>query len=64
MPKQIVDAMLMQQQELERGKAIYFENMNNQFDAKEKYRLAILDIYEEQHIVKYCKTLGEKPKME
>ncbi len=60
MPKQIVDAMLMQQQELERVKAIYFVNMNNQLDAIEKYRLAILDNHEEQYTAKYCKTLGEK----
>lgn len=58
-PKQVVDAMEIQQQEIERVKTLYFENLNDQLDAIEKYRLAILDIYEEQHINKYCKALGE-----
>uniref|UniRef100_UPI003216556C hypothetical protein n=1 Tax=uncultured Draconibacterium sp. TaxID=1573823 RepID=UPI003216556C len=48
-PKQIVDAMQVQKEELQRVKTIYFNNMNNQLDAIEKYRLAILDIYEEQY---------------
>lgn len=59
-PRQVVDAMVLQQQELERVKTIYFVNMNNQLDAIEKYRLAILDIYEEQEIAKYCKSLDEE----
>lgn len=48
-PKQLVDAMDKQEEEIARVKKIYFENMNNQLDAIEKYRLAILDIYEEQY---------------
>lgn len=56
-PKQVVDAMELQQRELERVKSIYFVNMNNQLDAIEKYRLAILDMYEKQEIAKHSKSL-------
>lgn len=56
-PRQVVDALELQQRELERVKTIYFVNMNNQLDAIEKYRLAILDIYEEQQIANQCKSL-------
>ncbi|MEQ8927064.1 MAG: hypothetical protein RLO81_14690 [Fulvivirga sp.] len=48
-PKQVVDAMQAQKDEIQRVKELYFVNMNNQLDAIEKYRLAILDIYEEQY---------------
>ncbi len=58
-PRQVVDALEMQQRELERVKAICFVNMNNQLDAIEKYRLAILDIYEEHQIAKHCKALNQ-----
>lgn len=56
-PKQVVDAMNVQKQEIERVKTIYFVNLNNQIDAIEKYRLAILDIYEEQYISQNSKSL-------
>ena len=59
-PRQVVDALELQQRELERVKTIYFVNMNNQLDAIEKYRLAILDIYEEQQIARQCKSLDEE----
>lgn len=55
-PKQVVDAMDVQQKEIERVKEIYFNNLNNQLDAIEKYRIAIIDIYEEQYIAQYSKT--------
>jgi PBP1b-binding outer membrane lipoprotein LpoB len=58
-PKQLVDAVQIQQQEIERVKSLYFVNLNNQLDAIQKYQLAILDIYEEQHLAKNCKSLGE-----
>jgi len=58
-PKQVVDARELQQRELERVKSIYFVNMNNQLDAIEKYRLANLDIYEEQFIAQHSKSLNE-----
>lgn len=58
-PKQVVDAMEIQQEEIERVKTLYFVNLNNQLDAIQKYQLAILDIYEEQHLAKNCKSLGE-----
>lgn len=57
MPKQVLDAMEMQQKEIERVKEIYFDNLNNQLMAIEKYRLAIIDIYEEQTIAQYSKAL-------
>jgi hypothetical protein len=57
-PKQLVDAMEMQKQEIARVKKIYFENMNNQLDAIEKYRLAILDIYEDQYEDRIRKAPG------
>lgn len=57
MPKQVLDAMEMQQKEIERVKEIYFDNFNNQLMAIEKYRLAIIDIYEEQTIAQYSKAL-------
>ncbi|MBE9469241.1 MAG: hypothetical protein IMY72_13095 [Bacteroidetes bacterium] len=56
-PKQVVDAMDVQQEEIKRVKEIYFNNLNNQLDAIEKYRIAIIDIYEEQYISQYSKTL-------
>lgn len=59
-PKQVVDAMEKQKEEIERVKKIYFENMNNQLDAIEKYRLAILDIYEEQKRNEIRKAPGTK----
>src|SRR5690554_879891 len=59
-PRQVVDAMEIQQRELERVKSMYFVNMNSQLDAIEKYRLAILDLYEEHLIAKYCKSLDEE----
>lgn len=59
-PKQVVDAMVKQDEEIRRVKKIYFENMNNQLDAIEKYRLAILDIYEEQYKNKIRKAPGTK----
>lgn len=59
-PKQLVDAMEKQKQEIARVKLIYFENMNNQLDAIEKYRLAILDIYEEQYKDRIRKAPGTK----
>jgi len=59
-PKQVVDAMQKQKEEIERVKVIYFENMNNQLDAIEKYRLAILNIYEEQYINDIKKAPGLK----
>ena len=58
-PKQVVDAMDVQQKEIERVKEIYFNNLNNQLDAIEKYRIAIIDIYEEQYIAKYSQSLDE-----
>lgn len=57
-PKQVVDAMETQKVEIKRVKKIYFENMNNQLDAIEKYRLAILDIYEEQYKEQIRKAPG------
>ncbi|WP_035807245.1 hypothetical protein [Lunatimonas lonarensis] len=57
-PKQVVDAMNAQKGEIERVKKIYFDNMNNQLDAIEKYRLAILDIYEEQYKEQIRKAPG------
>lgn len=57
MPKQVLDSMEMQQKEIERVKEIYFDNLNNQLMAIEKYRLAIIDIYEEQTIAQYSKAL-------
>lgn len=59
-PKQVVEAMQKQKEEIERVKIIYFENMNNQLDAIENYRLAILDIYEEQYIKDISKAPGLK----
>lgn len=56
-PRQVVDAMTMQQQEIERVKKLYFNNLNNQLDAIEKYRIAIIDIYEEQYILQKSKAL-------
>ncbi|NQY30509.1 MAG: hypothetical protein HRT69_13685 [Flavobacteriaceae bacterium] len=56
-PRQVVDAMEVQKKEIESIKNIYFENLNNQLDAIEKYRLAILTIYREQYILKHSKTL-------
>ena len=59
-PKQIVDAMKKQDEEIQRVKRIYFENMNNQLDALEKYRLGILEICEEQYKNKIRKAPGTK----
>ena len=56
-PQQVVDAMDLQQKEIKRVKEIYFSNLNNQLDAVEKYRIAILDIYEKQYITQESKTL-------
>ncbi|EON74832.1 hypothetical protein ADIS_4733 [Lunatimonas lonarensis] len=50
--------MNAQKGEIERVKKIYFDNMNNQLDAIEKYRLAILDIYEEQYKEQIRKAPG------
>ncbi len=57
-PKQVVDAMEAQKNEIQRVKELYFSNMNNQLDAIEKYRLAILDIYEEQYKEQIRKAPG------
>ena len=57
-PKQVVDAMQVQKTEIERIKEIYFENMNNQLSAIEKYQLAILNIYEAQYKAKIRKAPG------
>lgn len=59
-PKQLVDAMDKQKEEIARVKEIYFQNMNNQLDAIEKYRLAILSIYEDQYKNKIRKAPGTK----
>lgn len=56
-PKQVVDAVDYQKQEIERVKSIYFTNLNNQLDAIEKYRLTILDIYKEQYIFQNSNAL-------
>jgi hypothetical protein len=56
-PKQVVDAVQLQKTEIARIKTIYFENMNNQLDAIEKYRYAILDIYEKQLMTKYSTSM-------
>jgi hypothetical protein len=56
-PKQVVDAMELQQKEIKRVKEIYFSNLNNQLDAVEKYRIAILDLYEKQYISQASKAL-------
>lgn len=58
-PQQVVDAIEVQQIEIDRVKEIYFTNLNNQLDAIEKYQLAILDIYEEQFIKINSKALDE-----
>jgi len=55
-PKQVVDAVQLQKTEIERVKKIYFDNINNQLDVIEKYRYAILNIYESQLIAKYSTT--------
>ncbi len=57
-PKQVVDAMEVQKDEIARVKKIYFENMNNQLDAIEKYQMAILDIYERQYKKQIRKAPG------
>src|SRR5665648_1243376 len=56
-PKQLVDAMEVQKQEIDKVKDVYFANLKNQIDAIEKYQLAILDIYENQCISKYSNAL-------
>lgn len=56
-PKQVVDAVQLQKIEIQRVKSIYFENMVNQLDAIEKYRYAILDLYEKQIITKHSTAL-------
>jgi chemotaxis protein histidine kinase CheA len=61
-PKQVVDAVQLQQKEIERVKTIYFENMNNQLDAIEKYRYFILDTYENQLIAKKATTASIETK--
>jgi hypothetical protein len=61
-PKQVVDAVQLQQKEIERVKTIYFENMNNQLDAIEKYRYFILDNYENQFIAKYSHSAATEIK--
>jgi chemotaxis protein histidine kinase CheA len=61
-PKQVVDAVQLQQKEIERVKTIYFENMNNQLDAIEKYRYFILDNYENQLIAKKATTTSIETK--
>lgn len=57
-PKQVLDAMEVQKEELQNVRHVYFENMNNQLDAIEKYRLTLLDIYEEQYRNQYLKAPG------
>lgn len=57
-PKQVIDAMEVQKVELENVRTIYFENMYNQLEAIEKYRIALLDIYEEQYRSQYMKAPG------
>ena len=60
MPKQVVDAMGKQREEIKNVKRIYFENMYNQLSAIEKYELEILDIYEEQYKNSIRKAPGTK----
>ena len=57
-PKQVIDAMEVQKVELENVRTVYFENMYNQLDAIEKYRMTLLDIYEEQYRSQYIKAPG------
>jgi|GEM_PF-5614325 len=59
-PKQVVDAMGKQREEIKNVKRIYFENMYNQLSAIEKYELEILDIYEEQYKNSIRKAPGTK----
>jgi len=59
-PRQIVDAMELQKKEISNIKQTYFENLYNQLDAIEKYRLVILDLYEEQVIKELTHALENK----
>lgn len=59
-PTQVVDAVEIQKKEIERVKAIYFTNMNNQLDAIKKYRLAILDNSKKELLKKYSKAPNVK----
>lgn len=61
-PKQVVDAMAKQKEEIARVKQVCFDNMNSQLDAIEKYRLSILDIYEAQLKDRYRKSPGVNKK--
>lgn len=58
-PTQVVEAIEVQQKEIENVKEIYFTNLHNQLDAIEKYRLTILDIYEKQFIAENSKALDQ-----
>ena len=59
-PVQVVDAVAVQKKEIERVKALYFNNMNNQLDAIKKYRLAILDNSKKELLEKYSRAPNVK----
>lgn len=59
-PRQVVDAMELQKKEISNIKQTYFENLYNQLDAIEKYRLVILDLYEEQVFKELTHALENK----
>ena len=61
-PVQLRDAMDIQKTEIERVKRLYMENVKNLLNSIEKYRIAILNIYEDQLRTEHSKAFDIESK--
>ena len=61
-PVQLRDAMDIQKTEIERVKRLYMENVKNLLNSIDKYRIAILNIYEDQLRTEHSKAFDIESK--
>lgn len=60
-PTQLKDAMNVQRNEINNVKEMYITNVNNLLDPIEKYRLEVIDMYEQTYLAKHSKAFDVKP---
>ena len=59
-PTQLKDAITVQEREIKNVRELYVNNVNNLLNSIEKYRIEIINIYEQKFIDNYSKSLDVK----
>lgn len=59
-PTQLKDAITVQEREIKNVRELYVNNVNNLLDSIEKYRMEIINIYEQEYIAQYSKSFDVK----